>query len=56
MAGKSTKVPYPGDKRQNMIPDGLEVGDELHSDQIGPITPVSRYGNRYVIEFIDASS
>ena len=34
----------------------LNVGDEIHSDQAGPITPVSHYGSRYIVEFIDGAS
>ena len=55
-AGKATKVPYPGVKNIVEHVANLDVCNEMHSDQMGPITPPSHYGNKYIIEFIDGAS
>jgi hypothetical protein len=56
VAGKSAKLPYPSNKSRPPISADLNIGDELHTDHLGPISPVSRYGNKYIIEFIDGAS
>ncbi len=56
MAGKSAKLPYPSNKNRPPISVDLNIGDKLHTDHLGPISPISRYGNKYIIEFIDGAS
>jgi hypothetical protein len=41
---------------ENRLPENLKLGDEIHSDQEGPITPISHSGNRFLIIFIDVGS
>jgi hypothetical protein len=56
VAAKSMKVAF---KSQNSIDEesrSYEIGDEIHTDQVAPITPASRYGSIVVIEFIDRAS
>ena len=57
LAGKATRLPYPS-KRAEVVGDGrvMSIGDEIVSDSFGPITPTSRNGNRFVVEFIDVAS
>jgi hypothetical protein len=50
---KSTHEPYPK-MGQHFVPDErkeLKVADEVVSDSMGPISPISREGNCYVVEF-----
>jgi hypothetical protein len=58
VAGKSTRLPFreADSTTKNRLPKNLEVGDEIHSDQKGPITPISHSENRFLIIFIDAGS
>ena len=59
LSGKATRLPYPSVKpsiRDGRDPLTMRVGDELVSDSFGPITPISRNGNRHVVEFIDVAS
>jgi hypothetical protein len=58
VAGKSTRLPFreADSTTENRLPENLEVGDEIHSDQEGPITPISHSGNRFLIIFIDVGS
>ncbi|EPS57321.1 hypothetical protein M569_17496 [Genlisea aurea] len=57
LSGKMTRVPYPrkGVKSDESIKD-MNVGDEVCSDTFGPIQGMSRYGNRFIVEFIDKAS
>jgi len=46
--GKQTKLPHK--KERNRAKRPLQL---IHSDLMGPITPVSHEGNRYILTFID---
>jgi hypothetical protein len=53
-SGKSTKRPRKKHPKYAMPPKLATLpGDSCHSDQKGPITPISIHGNRYSILFID---
>lgn len=57
LMGKSTRLPYNNsEKPPVVVGDNLNIGDEIVSDTFGPIEPISRNGNRFVIEFIDVAS
>mmetsp|Transcript_14408 Transcript_14408/g.20027 ORF Transcript_14408/g.20027 Transcript_14408/m.20027 type:complete len:198 (-) Transcript_14408:242-835(-) len=58
VAGKSTRQPFREEDgtTEDRLPENLEVGDEIHSDQMGPVSPPSHCGFRFVIIFIDAGS
>lgn len=46
--GKQTKLPHNQERSRAKRPLQL-----IHSDLVGPITPESREGNRYILMFID---
>jgi hypothetical protein len=53
-SGKATKRPRKKHLEHQMPPKIATLpGDTCHSDQKGPITPISIHGNRYSILFID---
>ena len=55
--GKQSRTPIKGSlQRRDQSIMSLEVGDEIHSDQAGPMTPTSHYGSKYIVEFIDGAS
>jgi hypothetical protein len=58
VAGKSTRLLFKkaDSTTKNRLPENLKVRDKIHSDQEGPITPISFCGNRFLIIFIDDGS
>ena len=59
IAGKSTRQPFnwkPTITHEDDVCNAMSVGDEIVSDTFGPIEPLSRNGNRFILEFIDVAS
>jgi hypothetical protein len=55
ITGKMSALPYPKKGTENVSHDSnLLVGNIMVSDSFGPV--VSRYGNKYVVEYIDVAS
>jgi transposase InsO family protein len=51
--GKQSRLPFPKEKEN---PRSLEVLDLIHSDLVGPITPMSSGRSRYILTFLDDRS
>ena len=49
--GKKSWSPY--EKSAREIDPMVEVGQVIHADHIGKICPMSRYGNEFIVLFVD---
>mgnify|MGYP007051654670 CR=1 FL=1 len=56
VAAKSTKVAFKTQHPTDNESRSFEIGDEIHMDQVAPISSASHYGSSAMIEFIDRTS